>query len=121
MRYKIKIQCIVITFRKKSHRKPIIIKNNTLTHININYKKIYIMKRTHFISKIQIAVLTLMTSFSALWANAQEKASDLKVDVNVNKGDSSADWMSNPIVWVAGALILILIVALAARGGGSKA
>lgn len=106
--------------QKKSHKKPIIIKNNTLTHININYKKIYIMKPTHFISKIQIAVLTLMTSFSALWANAQEKASDLKVDVNVNR-DSSADWMSNPIVWVAGALILILIVALAARGGGSKA
>ena len=68
-----------------------------------------------------MAVFTVMASFFAVWANAQEKASDLKVDVNVNKGESSADWMSNPIVWVAGALILILIVALAARGGGSKA
>lgn len=79
------------------------------------------MKPAHFISKIQMAVFTVMASFFAVWANAQEKASDLKVDVNVNKGESSADWMSNPIVWVAGALILILIVALAARGGGSKA
>ncbi|AZA58113.1 hypothetical protein [Chryseobacterium shandongense] len=79
------------------------------------------MKPAHFISKIQMALFTVIVSFFSVWANAQEKASDLKVDVNVNKGESSADWMSNPIVWVAGALILILIVALAARGGGSKA
>lgn len=79
------------------------------------------MKPTHFTSKIQKALFIVMMGFSTIWANAQEKASDLKVDVNVNKGGSSADWMSNPIVWVAGVLILILIVALAARRGGSKA
>ncbi|WP_294222413.1 MULTISPECIES: hypothetical protein [Chryseobacterium] len=81
------------------------------------------MKPTHFLSKIQLAVLILMTNFAAVYAYAQEKAADLKVDVDVNKGGggSSADWMSNPIVWAAGALILILIVALAARGNGSRA
>jgi len=78
------------------------------------------MKPTHFISKIQLAVLTLMMSFATVWTHAQEKAADLKVDVNVDKGGSSAGMMSNPILWVAGGLIIILIVALAARGGGSS-
>ncbi|WP_294286357.1 hypothetical protein [uncultured Chryseobacterium sp.] len=78
------------------------------------------MKPTHFISKIQMAVLTLMMNFAVVWANAQEKAADLKVDVDMNKGGSSDGLMSNPILWVAVALILILIVALAARGNGSS-
>lgn len=79
------------------------------------------MKKLHFLSKIQMAVVMIMTGFAATLANAQEKAADLNVDVNLDKGGSSASWMSNPIVWVAGVLILVLIVALAARGGGSKA
>ncbi|WP_294247278.1 hypothetical protein [uncultured Chryseobacterium sp.] len=78
------------------------------------------MKPTNFLSKIQIAVLTVMTNFAVVWANAQEKAADLKVDVDLDKGGSSGGWMSNPIIWVALALIVILIVALAARGGGNS-
>ncbi|KQR92440.1 hypothetical protein ASG01_10990 [Chryseobacterium sp. Leaf180] len=78
------------------------------------------MKKSNFLSKIQVAVLALVTNFAVVMANAQEKAADLNVDVNVDKG-GSAGWISNPIVWIAGVIILVLIVALAARGGGSKA
>jgi hypothetical protein len=78
------------------------------------------MKPTQILSKIQLAVLTLMMNFAFVWASAQEKAADLKVDVDVDKGGSSAGIMSNPILWVAGALIIILIVALAARGNGNS-
>ncbi|GEN76366.1 hypothetical protein [Chryseobacterium hagamense] len=78
------------------------------------------MKPTQILSKIQLAVLTLMMNFAFVWTSAQEKAADLKVDVNVDKGGSSAGIMSNPILWVAGALIIILIVALAARGNGNS-
>jgi hypothetical protein len=78
------------------------------------------MKPTQFLSKIQLAVLTLMMNFAFVWASAQEKAADLKVDVDVDKGGSSAGIMSNPILWVAGGLIIILIVALAARGNGNS-
>lgn len=56
-------------------------------------------------------------------AFAQEKSPDLKVDVDVNKGTTTemgGDWMSNPLVWVIGALLLILIIALVARGGGKN-
>ena len=53
---------------------------------------------------------------------AQEKAPDLKVDVDMNKtGDAmGGDWMSNPLIWVIGALVLIVLIALVARGGGNK-
>ena len=78
------------------------------------------MKKLPILSKIQMFALVLMTNFAVVMANAQEKAADLNVDVNVDKG-GSAGWMSNPIVWIAGVIILVLIVALAARGGGSKA
>jgi len=78
------------------------------------------MKPTHFISKIQMAALVLMTNFAVVWATAQEKAADLKVDVDLDKGGNSGGLMSNPILWIALALIVILIVALAARGGGNS-
>lgn len=73
---------------------------------------------TKNLENFAVAVLTLF--FGAL-AFAQEKAPDLKVDVNT-KTDSPMgnDWMSSPLVWVIGALVLILIIALVARGGGNK-
>lgn len=76
------------------------------------------MKKLNTFSKIQ---LFLFSIFANVILFAQEKAADLKVDVDIDKGnDMSADWMSNPLVWVIGALVLILLVALIARGGGNK-
>ena len=80
------------------------------------------MTRTNLLSKIQIFALAVMANFAVVLVKAQEKAPDLKVDVDVNKGNDmmGGDWMSNPLVWVVGALILIVIIALVARGGGNK-
>ena len=63
-----------------------------------------------------------MANFAVVLVKAQDKAADLKVDVDVNKGGDAmgGDWMSNPLVWVVGALVLIVIIALVARGGGNK-
>lgn len=64
----------------------------------------------------------ILTMFASVILFAQEKAPDLKVDVDVDKPGEAmgGDWMSNPLVWVIGALVLILIIALVARGGGSR-
>lgn len=80
------------------------------------------MTRTNLFSKLQFLTLAVMTNLAVIIVKAQDKAADLKVDVNVNKGDNpmGGDWMSNPLVWVVGALILIVIIALVAKGG-SKA
>lgn len=80
------------------------------------------MTRTNLLSKIQIFALAVMANFAVVLVKAQEKAADLKVDVDVNKGGDAmgGDWMSNPLIWVVGALVLIVIIALVARGGGNK-
>ena len=80
------------------------------------------MTRTNLLSKIQIFALAVMANFAVVLVKAQDKAADLKVDVDVNKGGDAmgGDWMSNPLVWVVGALVLIVIIGLVARGGGNR-
>lgn len=80
------------------------------------------MTRTNLFSKIQFLALAIFANFAVVLVKAQEKAADLKVDVDLNKnGDAmGGNWMSNPLVWVIGALVLIIIIALIARGGGNK-
>ncbi len=79
------------------------------------------MTRTNLSSKIQLFVLAIFANFATVLVKAQDKAADLKVDVDVDKGGAmGGDWMSNPLVWVIGALVLIVIIALIARGGGNK-
>lgn len=80
------------------------------------------MTRTNLLSKIQIFALAVMANLAVVLVKAQEKALDLKVDVDINKGNEAmgGDWMSNPLVWVIGALVIIVIIALVARGGGNK-
>ena len=76
------------------------------------------MEKFTLFTRIQAFFLTL---FASALIFAQEKAPDLKVDVDVDKGNPmQGDWMSNPLVWVIGALVLILIIALVARGGGNR-
>ena len=40
-------------------------------------------------------------------------SAQLDVDVDINKGE----WYENPVYWVVGLLVLILVVLLARRGG----
>ena len=77
------------------------------------------MERFTLFNKIQFFLFSM---FFSVVAFAQENAPDLKVDVDMDKGGDvmGGDWMSNPLVWVIGALVLILIIALVARGGGNK-
>ena len=76
------------------------------------------MKKLNTISKIQLFIFAI---FANVMLFAQEKAADLNVDVDLDKGnDMGGDWMSNPLVWIIGALVLILLVALIARGGGNR-
>ncbi|MBF5027059.1 hypothetical protein [Planobacterium oryzisoli] len=75
------------------------------------------MKKFNALTRIQFFLLSM---FASVMAFAQEAADDLNVDVDVDDATAGGDWMSNPLVWVIGALVLILIIALVARGGGSR-
>ena len=74
------------------------------------------MKNLNFITKAQFALYSLFLSVVTF---AQDTP-DLDVDVDVDKPGMDGDWMSNPLVWVIGALVFILIIALVARGGRSR-
>ena len=80
------------------------------------------MTRSNLLTKIQIFALAVAANLATIMVKAQDKAADLNVDVDVDKGADAmgGDWMSNPIVWVIGALVLIIVIALVARGGGEK-
>ncbi|MCC2590951.1 hypothetical protein [Chryseobacterium sp. MFBS3-17] len=77
------------------------------------------MTKFNFLTRMQAA---LYMFFLSVMTYAQESNPDLKIDVDVDKGTDTmgGDWMSNPLVWVIGALVLIVIIALLARGGNRK-
>lgn len=74
------------------------------------------MKKMNTISRFFLFIISILPNVILF---AQEKATDLNIDIDKGN-DMNSNWLSNPLVWVIGALILILIVALIARGGGKK-
>lgn len=69
------------------------------------------------INYLAALILMAFTSFSAL---AQDgKALDVNVDIDKG-GDGMQGWMTNPLFWIIGALILVILIAVIARGGGNR-
>ena len=62
----------------------------------------------------RFTTLMLLCSYSILTI-AQEKGVD--VDINVKK---ESEWYQNPIVWVVGAAVFILLLVALLRGGEKK-
>jgi hypothetical protein len=58
---------------------------------------------------------TLLSSFLSLLSFAQDKGID--VDINVKKESA---WYQNPVVWVIGGAVFILLLVALLRGGEKK-
>jgi hypothetical protein len=58
---------------------------------------------------------TLLSSFLSVIAFAQDKGID--VDINIKKESA---WYQNPIVWVIGGAVFILLLVALLRGGQKK-
>ena len=58
---------------------------------------------------------TLLSSFFSVLSFAQDKGID--VDINVKKEQA---WYQNPIVWVIGGAVFILLLVALLRGGAKK-
>lgn len=78
--------------------------------IKSNIMKNQILTKTNFLLTALMIFLTSPLAF------AQEDGG-MKIDVDVTRDTDPADWMTNPLYWVIGGLVLILIIALVARGG----
>jgi hypothetical protein len=63
------------------------------------------------------AYLTLLTVLTSIVLFAQEKST--QVDVDINKGSGGGNWYASPWVWIVGAAIFILLL-VALTSGGSR-
>lgn len=69
--------------------------------------------------KLSLTVLALCVS---LFSFAQDGTKKLDVDIDVNKGsDAGAGFLNNPVVWVIGAAVFILLLVALMRGNKRSA
>jgi hypothetical protein len=64
------------------------------------------------------SVMTSAAPAALAVASTQEPAKP-SVDINITTSDRGGEWYKNPIIIGAGVIILVLLVALASRGGGT--
>ena len=68
------------------------------------------------ISRLWVRFSTvILLSFYSVLAFAQDKGLD--VDINVKK---ESEWYQNPVVWVIGGAVFILLLVALLRGGAKK-
>ena len=65
--------------------------------------------------RIYLSILCLLAGV-VLWA--QEKSTDIKVDINKETG--GGDWYASPWVWVVGAAVFIILLVALTSGGRSR-
>ncbi|MHA6696603.1 hypothetical protein [Chryseobacterium sp. A301] len=65
----------------------------------------------------KLSLLAIMF-FASIFAFAQETTEPLDVDVTTSTKTTttSTEWMSNPLYWVIGGLVLIILIAVIVRG-----
>ncbi|HWI93510.1 MAG TPA: hypothetical protein VNT20_19655 [Flavisolibacter sp.] len=64
------------------------------------------------------AYLTLLSVLTSIILFAQEKST--QVDVDVNKTTSSSNWYASPWVWIVGAAVFILLLVALTSGSRSS-
>ena len=63
---------------------------------------------------MKTAYLTLVTMLMSVVLFAQEKSTE--VDINLNK-EGGSNWYASPWVWIVGAAVFILLLVALTRGG----
>ena len=61
------------------------------------------------------AYLTLLAVLTNIILFAQEKST--QVDVDINKGNGGGNWYASPWVWIVGVAVFILLLVALTRGG----
>ena len=67
------------------------------------------------LQKFSLLVLLLCTGLITF---AQGKKVD--VDIDIHKGNDASTWINNPVIWIAGGAVFILILVAILRGGRSR-
>lgn len=62
--------------------------------------------------------LTVMAALASLLLVAQEKSTE--VDINVNKDDGGGSFWGSPVMWIVGAAIFIIVLVAVSRSGSRQ-
>lgn len=73
--------------------------------------------KTFIQSKFERVALLLVMLFSSIVAFAQDATKTIDVNTSTTTTTTTEEWYTNPLYWVIGAILLIILVAVAARGG----
>jgi len=63
-----------------------------------------------------VMALTFMTSLVTL---AQEKSAEINVDITKDGGNTAGAWYNQPLVWIIGAAVFILLLVALLRGNST--
>jgi hypothetical protein len=88
--------------------------HNFSIHKHINPKTFFMKMLTNAATRLICVVLLFVAPLLAL---AQEGGA--KVDVDIHKDGGSA-WYTNPVVWIIGAAVFILLLVALLRGNNSQ-
>jgi hypothetical protein len=80
----------------------------------INPKTFFMKMLTNAATRLVCLILSFVAPLLAL---AQEGGA--KIDVDINKNEGSA-WYTNPVVWIIGAAVFILLLVALLRGNNSS-
>ncbi len=78
------------------------------------------MKTTLFSNRFEKLGVLLLTFFMSVITFAQETTAPAVDITTTTTQTTTEEWYTNPIYWVIGALIFIVIIAIVARGNGRK-
>ena len=67
---------------------------------------------------MKTAYLTVMTMLMSVVLFAQEKSTE--VDINLNKEGETTNWYASPWVWIVGAAVFILLLIALTSGSRSR-
>ena len=86
----------------------------TLPLLTLKMNVMQVLKTTA--TRLSLLFLTLMVSIISF---AQESGGGADINVDINK-DSGSTWYTNPVVWIVGAAVFILLLVALLRGNRSR-
>lgn len=66
--------------------------------------------------KLEKLTLLVIMFFSSAFAFAQDATKTIDVNTSTTTTTTTEEWYTNPLYWVIGALLLIALIAVVARG-----
>lgn len=80
------------------------------------------MKSSSILLRVKYWITLLVFTFiqTMVWAQTETTESSSSTKVTVTEETTGSEWYTNPIVWVVGGAVFILLLVALLRGGGDR-